>query len=123
MLVDFKLNCPADLPECVNCHDHFSRLRPQITEVLITKHFKREAPDFDVKQVLGCRHQHFTHLHKYEESVGKAHIFRAVQNGRHIVYAIDEKKRLIFLRAFKNFKQYEKYLKSKEKILAQISNS
>lgn len=114
---DFPKACPADTLECVNCRDHFSQLRPHIKEVAVTKHFLRDAPDFDVKQVVDCRHQYFTHLHKFEETVGGHHIFRAMQDGTHIVYAVDRGHRLIFLRAFRNFKQYEKFLEDKKKIL------
>jgi len=34
----------------------------------------------------------------------------------HIVYCVDKSMRLIFMRVFKNFKQYEKFLESKREI-------
>ena len=106
--------CPKTL-RCENCHEHFQMLRPQITSVLLSNHFKRDFPDFDINLILSCEHEHFTRLHKFEEKIDKAYIFRAVYNEKHIVYAIADKK-LIFLRSFANFKEYGKFLSDKKKI-------
>jgi hypothetical protein len=114
--------CPAE-GDCVGCQSHFQHLRPQITEVLATKHFRRDAPDFDTSLVVDCRYQHFTILHRLEENIRGNHVFRALHNHRHIVYAVDKKHRLIFLRAFYNFKQYEKFLDNKKRILDMIQEA
>lgn len=106
-------SCPRDEVKCINCVNHFQQLRPHIHEIVVSKHFLRDAPDFDVKQILDCEHQHFTHIHKFEELVNGNHIFRALWKGKHIVYAVDKNHRLVFLRAFRNVKQYEKFLDDK----------
>jgi len=106
----------------VNYQNHFDQLRSSIKQVLVTKHFRRDAPDFDTSLVLDSAHEHFTHLHKFEENVSGNHIFRALKDGVHIVYAVDKKHRLIFLRAFKNFKKYESFLEHKKKILRLIGD-
>lgn len=104
-------------------YGHFSRLQPLITEVVVSKHFSRDAPGFDVNLVLDSRHEHFTHLHKLEETIEGNHVFRALADHTHIVYAVDKKHRLIFLRAFKKFKQYEKFLEDKKLILRMIEGA
>ena len=104
-------------------HGHFERLRPLIREVVTSKHFFREATNFDTNLVLDSRHEHFTHLHKLEETIEGNHIFRALTGHTHIVYAVDKKHRLILLRAFKNFKHYEKFLEDKKLILRMIEGA
>jgi len=102
--------------------DHFHQFKPNITEVILTKHFHRDAPGFDTKVVTDCEHDNCTHLHKYEENVHGNHVFRALWNRQHIVYAIDSEHRLIFLRAFHNFKEYKKFLEDKKDIVKIIQN-
>lgn len=102
--------------KCDNCHNYFKILRPNIIGIFVSNHFKRDYPDFDISLVTDCQHVHFTNLHKFEEKVDKNYIFRAVYNKKHIVYAIDNNKRLIFLRAFGNFKEYGKFLVDKKTI-------
>jgi len=108
--------CSPDHLRCVNCSNHFQQLRPKIREVLTSKHFQRDAPDFDPNIILDCSHEHFTHLHKFEETIHGNHIFRALWKGSHIVYAVDRDNRLVFLRAFKNMKEYGRFLEDKKKI-------
>lgn len=96
--------------------DHWSLLRPHITETVTSHHFNRDMPDFEARLILDSEHEHFTHLHKFEENVDGRHIFRALQGHMHIVYAVDGK-RLVLLRAFKNFKEYKKFLENKRAIL------
>jgi hypothetical protein len=43
-------------------------------------------------------------------------IFRAKKEGMHIVYCVDKNMRIIFLRVFRNFKEYEKFLENKKEI-------
>lgn len=104
-------------PRCVNCHDHFEQLKPFVTKVVVSKHFLKDAPDFDVNLVVDCKHEHFTRLHKFEEKIDGNYVFRAVKEKKHFVYAIDKNHRLIFLRAFENFKDYKKFLMDKKKII------
>jgi len=101
---------------CANCNNHFEQFRPLIKDVIATHHFKKDMPDFDSSLILDSRHSSFTRLHKLEESIDGVHIFRAVMKKTHIVYAVDKKYRLILLRAFRNFKEYKKFLDDKKKI-------
>jgi hypothetical protein len=43
-------------------------------------------------------------------------IFRAKTDRMHIVYSVDKNMRIIFMRVFKNFKEYEKFLDDKNEI-------
>jgi hypothetical protein len=70
--------------------------------------------------VLDCEHLYFKQLHKLEETIKGNHIFRALKNNLHVVYAIDRSHRLIFLRAFDNFTAYKKFLDNKKQILHMI---
>ena len=112
--------CINKTEKCINCHEHFQQLRPLVTEIIISKHFMRDIPDFDVDSIVDCEHNNFTHLHKFEETIGGNHIFRAIKENWHIVYAIDKNHRFIFLRAFDNFTAYKKFLNGKKKILSMI---
>jgi len=116
------LPCPNKTIKCINCHEYFEEVRPLIKEVIVSHHFKRDAPDFDTNLIVDCQHEFFTRLHKLEEKIDGNHIFRAVKDGVHIVYAVDVNHRLIFLRAFKNFEEYEKFLSNSKKIKEMISN-
>lgn len=104
---------------CLNCHEHFEQMFPRVKEVLKTKHFIKDAPDFDIGLVVGCQHEHFVRLHKFEEKIKDIYIFRALREKQHIVYAIKGDK-LVFLRAFKNFKEYGKFLNNKKEIMGMI---
>lgn len=92
--------------------DHFHQF--DIKEVLTTHHFHRDAHGFDTDAITKSDS---THLHKYEENIEGNHIFRALIEHVHYVYAIDRDHRLIFLRAFHNFKEYKKFLEDKHEIL------
>ncbi|MFH1510978.1 MAG: hypothetical protein ABIF10_04745 [Candidatus Woesearchaeota archaeon] len=110
-------------PLCANCHDHYSSLRPLVKEIIVSKHFEKDLPGFDVSLIVDCDHAGFTRLHKFEETIDGNHIFRAIKDHTHIVYCIDKSHNLIFLRAFSNFKAYAKFLDDKKAILAMISDS
>jgi len=114
-MINRMVECGKGL-ECENCQDHFRELKPKITEVILTGHFKKEVGDFDIKSILDCNHENFTSLHKFEEKVDGSYIFRAIHEGKHIVYAVDESFRLVFLRVFSNFKEYKKFIDDKKKI-------
>jgi len=107
--------CLDKTDRCINCNEHFQQLFPSIKEVVVTKHFFKDAPDFNIELVTGCKNENFEHLHKFEKKIGSASIFRSLKDHEHIVYAIDND-RLIFLRAFKNFKDYERFLSDKKQI-------
>ena len=110
--------CSSKTDKCINCHNHFYESRPLIKKVIITHHFKKDFTDYEdiVKDILDCSHTNFIELHKFEEHIDRNLIFRAKKDRLHFVYAIDKEKRLIFLRAFHNFKEYEKFLSNKKEI-------
>ena len=116
-------DCTNKTVKCENCNHHFQRLRPQVESVVVTKRFLKDAPDFDINTILNCEHVYFQKLHKYEGKIAGNHLFRALQNHVHAVYAFDEKNRLIFLRAFENFSNYKKFLDGKKAIKQMIEQS
>ena len=114
-------SCEIRKDFCPSCNNHFMELRPRIKEVVITRHFERDVKDKEevdriVKSVLECSHMEFTELHKFEENIDDNRIFRAKMDHRHIVYCIDRKMRIIFLRVIENFDVYKKFLEDKKKI-------
>ncbi|MCX6819455.1 MAG: hypothetical protein NT129_05675 [Candidatus Aenigmarchaeota archaeon] len=111
------------VPQCSNCSDIFQKLRPNISAVIVSKHFSHDYPGFNAALIIDCNHAYFRHLHKFEESIEGNHIFRAVSSHVHIVYAIDKQNRLVFLRAFKNFNEYKKFLNNKKQILEIIDHA
>ncbi|MBN2014735.1 MAG: hypothetical protein JW778_06105 [Candidatus Altiarchaeota archaeon] len=106
----------------MNCEDVFEELRPHITEVIVTRHFHRDLPEFDTSLVVDGQHVHFRHLHKLEEHFDGVFVFRALKDKTHIVYAVDGKRRLIFLRAFHNFHEYGNFLADRKGILSMIGS-
>ena len=112
-----EITCQAISFRCVNCHSHFQQARAGISKIAVTSHFRKDAPNFNTSVITDCQHENASVLHKFEETIDGNHIFRALVQGRHIVYAIDKKHRLVFLRAFRNFNEYEKFLSDKKEIL------
>jgi hypothetical protein len=108
---------PCQEQRCLNCHEHFQRLRPLVKEILVSKHFKRDFPDFNTNLIVNCNREYFTRMHKFEKKIKENYIFRAVYKERHVVYAIDSLYRLIFLRVFSNFKEYKKFLENDDEIM------
>jgi hypothetical protein len=103
--------------------DHFHQLKQNVKEIIVTKHFHRDTHDgFDINQIIDGKHSEYTHLHKWEENIDGHNIFRALQDKTHYVYSIDKNHKLIFLRAFHNFKEYKKFLEDKKQILHMIEN-
>ena len=113
--------CTEQKDHCVNCHSHFMSVRPRITSVIVRKRFFKDLRNGEkakaiVREVLDCSNADFSELHKFEEHVDGCMIFRAKKKRTHIVYCVDKNMRLIFMRAFKNFKEYEKFLENKREI-------
>lgn len=103
---------------CINCHNHFMELRPSIKEVVVSKHFRRDVKDEKMvsaiaSEILSC--ESFAELHKFEEHVDGIPVFRAKKDKIHFVFAV-EGETLVLLRAFKNFKEYEKFLEDKTQV-------
>jgi mRNA-degrading endonuclease RelE of RelBE toxin-antitoxin system len=120
--------CAARKDFCVNCHSRFVAVRPYIKKVIVTKHFLKDLKDEEevksiVKDVLDCSNVDFTELHKFEESVDGNMIFRAKKEGIHVVYCVDKKMRIIFLRVFRNYNEYEKFLEDKKELRKMIAHA
>jgi mRNA-degrading endonuclease RelE of RelBE toxin-antitoxin system len=100
-------------------------VRPSIRSVAISRHFARDLKDEEeatsiVKDVLDCSQLEFHELHKFERNMGGNLIFRAKKEKLHIVYCVDKKLRIIFLRAIKNFTEYKKFLMDSKEIMKLI---
>ena len=103
-------------------------VRPHITSVVVTKRFFKDLKDDEnakaiVRDVLDCSNADFNELHKFEEHMDGCMIFRAKKDGMHIVYCVDKSMRIIFMRVFRNFKEYEKFLEDKREISKLILHS
>jgi hypothetical protein len=113
---------------CINCNIHFKKVRPLIKTVAVSKRFARDLKDREMansimRNVLDCSHLEFHELHKFEMNVDGNLIFRAKKEKTHIVYAIDKKMRIVFLRAIRNFTRYRRFLEDKKKILRMIART
>ena len=119
--VEPKNPCIERKDFCINCHSHFMAVRPHIKSVVVTKRFLKDLKDVEeaksiVRNVLDCSNADFYELHKFEEHVNGSMIFRAKKEGMHIIYCVDKNMRIIFMRVFKNFKEYEKFLEDKREV-------
>lgn len=102
-------------------------IRPLIKTLVVSRHFVRDLKDKKevdsiVSGILDCSNIDFNELHKFEENIYGNLVFRAKRDGIHIVYCVDKKMRIIFLRAFKNYSEYEKFLVNKKEIKKMIAN-
>ena len=116
-----KNPCVERKDHCINCHSHFIAVRPFIKVAVISKHFIKDLKDEEeaklvVNDILDCSNTDFYELHKFEESLDGNLIFRAKKQGVHIVYCVDKQMRIIFLRAFRNYSEYGKFLEDKKEI-------
>jgi mRNA-degrading endonuclease RelE of RelBE toxin-antitoxin system len=119
--------CALKKDHCVNCHSHFLAVRPFIKEAVVSKRFFKDLKNNEemqsiVNDILDCSQVDFYELHKFEESLEGNLIFRAKKEGVHVVYCVDKQKRIIFLRAFKNYGEYGKFLENKREIKKLLSN-
>jgi mRNA-degrading endonuclease RelE of RelBE toxin-antitoxin system len=118
--------CVSKKDFCINCHSHFMNIRPWIKTLVISKHFIRDLKDKEevdsiVNGVLDCSNADFNELHKFEEDIDGNLVFRAKKEGTHIVYCVDKKMRIIFLRAFRNYSEYGKFLEDRKEIKKMIA--
>lgn len=102
------------------------KVRPSIKTIAVSKRFirdlkDREQADSIIKNILDCSHLEFHELHKFEKNIDGNLIFRAKKEKTHIVYGVDKRMRIVFLRAIKNFAQYKKFLKDKGEIMRMIA--
>jgi mRNA-degrading endonuclease RelE of RelBE toxin-antitoxin system len=128
MSASVKLDNPCVIKKdfCINCHSHFVAIRPSIKTLVISKRFIRDLKDKEevdsiVSGVLNCSNVDFNELHKFEENIDGNLIFRAKKGGIHVVYCVDKKMRIMFLRAFKNYSEYGKFLEDKKEIRKMIA--
>jgi hypothetical protein len=128
MSAGIKLENPCLMKKdfCINCHSHFMNIRPRIKTLVISKHFIRDLKDKEemdsiVNGVLDCSNVDFSELHKFEEDIDGNLVFRAKKEGTHIVYCVDKKMRIIFLRAFRNYSEYGKFLEDRKEIKKMIA--
>jgi mRNA-degrading endonuclease RelE of RelBE toxin-antitoxin system len=123
-----KLENPCAMKKdfCINCHSHFMTIRPSLKTLVVSRHFVRDLKDKEemnsiVNGVLDCSNADFNELHKFEEDIDGNLIFRARKDGIHIVYCVDKKMRIIFLRAFKNYNEYKRFLDDRKEIEKMIT--
>jgi mRNA-degrading endonuclease RelE of RelBE toxin-antitoxin system len=103
-------------------------IRPLLKGAFISKRFVKDLKNEEqvksiVSEVLDCSTIDYYELHKFEENIEGYLIFRAKKQGTHIVYCVNREMQLIFLRAFKNYKEYEKFLEDKKEIKRLISHA
>lgn len=120
--------CALKKDRCLNCHSHFSTVRPFIKEAALSKRFLKDLKDPAEAQsianaVLDCSSVDFFELHKFEETVNGNMIFCAKKEGVHLVYSVDPKMRLVFLRAFQNYSEYGKFLADRREVLKALANA
>lgn len=123
MVIWRELNnaCATKKEFCRNCNSQFIAVRPLIKSVIISKHFMRDFKDtekmnFIMNGILDCSNLEFNELHKFEEEVNGTLIFRAKKDDLHIIYCVDRQRRLIFLRAIRNFTEYKKFLDNRKEL-------
>jgi mRNA-degrading endonuclease RelE of RelBE toxin-antitoxin system len=130
MDINIKLEDPCAKRKdfCINCHSHFMMIRPSIKSVAASKHFIKDLKDEEkrnsiIKAILDCSHLEFNELHKFEENINGNMIFRAKKEGTHIVYCVDKRRRIVFLRAIRNYTEYKKFLEDKKEIEKMIAHA
>ncbi len=97
------------------------KIRPLIKAAYISKRFLKDLKNQDeavsvVNDVLDCSNADYFELHKFEENIDGYLVFRAKKEGTHIVYCVDKEMHLLFLRAFRNYSEYERFLEDKKEI-------
>jgi len=103
-------------------------IRPLIRAAVVSRHFVKDLKDEEevksiVNDVLDCSNIDFYELHKFEENIDGNLVFRAKKEGTHVVYSVDKQMRIVFLRAFKNYSEYGKFLEDKKEIKKMIFHS
>jgi mRNA-degrading endonuclease RelE of RelBE toxin-antitoxin system len=103
-------------------------VRPLIREVVVSRHFVRDLKNEEemnsiIRDILDCSSLEFTELHEFEENLDGNLIFRAKRRGMHVVYCVDKKLRIIFLRAIKNYTEYKRFLEDKKEITKMVSHA
>jgi mRNA-degrading endonuclease RelE of RelBE toxin-antitoxin system len=126
--IELENPCATRKPFCISCHSHFRTIRPSVKSIVISKHFIKDLKgggeaESIVGDVLDCSNIDFSELHKFEMDIDGNLLFRAKKGGIHIVYVVDKRMRIIFLRAFKNYSEYEKFLNDRNTIRKTIARA
>jgi hypothetical protein len=126
--IDIGNPCTERKAFCINCNSHFMAVRPSIESVAVSKRFMRDLKDQEkanssVRNILDCSHLEFHELHKFEKNIKGNLIFRAKKERMHIVYSVDKRMRMVFLRAIKNFTEYKKFLRDRREITRLITST
>ena len=113
--------CATKKNFCRNCNSEFAAIRPSIKEVIISKHFMRDFKDKNrmsavINGILDCSSLEFSELHKFEGRIDGTLIFRAKKDDLHMLYCVDKKMRIVFLRAIGNFTEYKRFLDDKKEL-------
>jgi hypothetical protein len=103
-------------------------IRPLLKVAIVSRHFIKDMKDEEeiksiVNDILDCSNMDFFELHKPEENIDGYLIFRAKKQGVHVVYVVDRQMRIVFLRAFRNYSEYGKFLEDKEEIKKMIEHA
>ena len=94
---------------------HLMTIRPHIRSIVVTKRYLEDLKEEEnakklLENVLDCPNADLNVLHKFEELVNRCKLFRAKTGERSIVCCVDKNKRIIFMRVFKDFKRYTKFI-------------
>ena len=125
--IKLKNTCEDRNKFCITCNSHFMRVKPLLKEIIISKHFIRDLKNEEkirsiIKNILDCSHLEFHELHKFEENINGNLVFRARKGNLHIVYCVDKNMSIIFLRAFKNFKEYGRFLDKRHEMMKMLTS-
>jgi len=128
IIIKVENPCAVEKDFCINCHSHFMTIRPLIKNVVVSRRFFKDLKDAEkvksiVKDVLECSSINFNELHKFEENVNGNLVFRAKRDNIHVVYCVDKRRQIIFLRAFRNYSEYAKFLEDKKEIERMIPHA
>ena len=118
-------SCSTARAECLNCHGQFLAIRPLLTGIVVTRQFSKDfrspqEAEANVAAIMECSNVDFYEMHKLEANIDGNLIFRAKREGVHMVYAVDKQLRVVFLRAFRNYSEYGKFLEDKQEIKKMI---
>jgi hypothetical protein len=69
-----------------------------------------------INGILDCSSLEFSELHKFEGRIDGTLIFRAKKDDLHMLYCVDKKMRIVFLRAIGNFTEYKRFLDDKKEL-------
>jgi mRNA-degrading endonuclease RelE of RelBE toxin-antitoxin system len=121
MNIELGNPCHEKRSFCPNCTSEFVKVRPSVEAVIVLRHFIKDLKDEKeaesiINEVLDCSNLEFTELHKFEENIDGNLLFRARKDDIHIVYCVDKSRKIVFLRAIRNFIEYKKFLENKKEI-------